>query len=374
VTVAQATAANLNATVTQSTSPWIVAGGGTAGSSGTAALTVQGITGGTPLPVSGTVTATQGAITDTAPATQNITAQDVGSTTTTVANGGSFVTGSPTANSAASFTLASGFDAFLLLVTGTWTGTVTVETSIDGGTTWVSRSIHETGTAYVTSSFTGNFQGGGNAAGATNIRVRATAVWTGTATVKIVETVNPNSLYINNPIRLADSVTPSNQATVKAGSTGATAADTSVVVQLSPNQPNLTTPLNVSAAQAGAYNVNTSATGPAFVAPGAPTTSPYTVGAISSVANPVVGVTGATGATVRVYRIFFANAGSVSTNITIEDSTPTTFSGAFPLQPNGTFNADGGGAPLFVTATGKAFQLVNSAGVQLSGTIWYTQS
>jgi len=42
--------------VTQSTSPWIVAGGGTAGTPGTAVLTVQGISGGTTIPV----TAAQG--------------------------------------------------------------------------------------------------------------------------------------------------------------------------------------------------------------------------------------------------------------------------------------------------------------------------
>jgi hypothetical protein len=39
-------------TVNQGTSPWIIAGGGTAGSSGTAVLTVQGIASGTALPVS----------------------------------------------------------------------------------------------------------------------------------------------------------------------------------------------------------------------------------------------------------------------------------------------------------------------------------
>lgn len=38
--------------VTQSTSPWIVAGGGTAGTPGTAVLTVQGVSGGTAVPVS----------------------------------------------------------------------------------------------------------------------------------------------------------------------------------------------------------------------------------------------------------------------------------------------------------------------------------
>ena len=46
--------------VTQSTSPWIVAGGGTAGTPGTAVLTVQGVGSGTPIPVSGTVTANIG--------------------------------------------------------------------------------------------------------------------------------------------------------------------------------------------------------------------------------------------------------------------------------------------------------------------------
>jgi hypothetical protein len=57
--------------VTQSTSPWIVAGGGTAGSPGTAVLTIQGISGGTAVPISGTITATIATPTDwgTAPAT-----------------------------------------------------------------------------------------------------------------------------------------------------------------------------------------------------------------------------------------------------------------------------------------------------------------
>lgn len=50
--VSCASAATCPSAVTQTTSPWIVAGGGTAGSPGTAALTVQGIGSGTPMPVS----------------------------------------------------------------------------------------------------------------------------------------------------------------------------------------------------------------------------------------------------------------------------------------------------------------------------------
>ena len=48
--------------VTQSTSPWVVAGGGTAGTPGTAVLTVQGISGGTVLPVSMTSTTITGTV------------------------------------------------------------------------------------------------------------------------------------------------------------------------------------------------------------------------------------------------------------------------------------------------------------------------
>jgi hypothetical protein len=51
--------------VTQSTSPWIVAGGGTAGAPGTAVLTVQGISGGTAIPISGTVTANNASVSAT---------------------------------------------------------------------------------------------------------------------------------------------------------------------------------------------------------------------------------------------------------------------------------------------------------------------
>lgn len=51
--------------VTQGTTPWLVAGQGTAGSPGTAVLTVQGVGSGTPVPVSGTVTASNPSVSAT---------------------------------------------------------------------------------------------------------------------------------------------------------------------------------------------------------------------------------------------------------------------------------------------------------------------
>lgn len=185
-------------------------------------------TGTTVQPINGTVTANVGTTTNTAPATQNITAQDTASTTTAVANGQNFVTGAPTANSAASFALASGFDTVRIQVTGTWTGTLSVEESVDGGTTWVAFNVHQG--AYTTGSFTGNFEGLGVIAGCTNVRVRATAAWTGTATIAVVQTISAGAVYVNGPLRLADYTTQSNGMTVKAGSTAALASDTAVVV------------------------------------------------------------------------------------------------------------------------------------------------
>lgn len=171
---------------------------------------------------------------DSLPATQNITAQDVASTTTAMANGQNYITGTPTAGSAASFTFSS-FESVEVQVTGTWTGTLQSEFSIDGGTTWFTRGIKQSGVAYISSSFTANFAGGCNMAGSTNYRVRATAAWTGTATVKIVLTVNPASITVSNPLTLRDGTTQSITDTIKAASTAAVATDTSLVVALNPN-------------------------------------------------------------------------------------------------------------------------------------------
>jgi hypothetical protein len=112
---------------------------------------------------------------------------------------------------------------------------------------------------------------------------------------------------------------------------------------------------------------------PVSVTPAAPTTSIYSQLVISSASNPAVIVPASGTTTIRIYRILIVNAGT-ATNITAEDSTPTTFSGAIPLVANGSLQADGEGDPLWITAAGKAFQVVNSASQLLVGQVWYTQS
>jgi hypothetical protein len=155
---------------------------------------------------------------DVAPSTVNITTVDVGSTTSQGANNQTIVTGTPTAGSFASFSISS-LAAIRVQVSGAWTGTLQTEISVDGGTTWTIQGLHQG--AYTVGSFTANFVGGGNLSGVTNFRVRATAAITGTATVKVTESANAQSVYVANaaPSGNITSVLNSSIATLTAGST-----------------------------------------------------------------------------------------------------------------------------------------------------------
>jgi hypothetical protein len=109
-------------TVNQGTSPWIVAGGGTAGTPGTAVLTMQGISGGTAVPVSGTFYQTtqpvsiasagiaSGAIASGALASGSIAAGAV--------SAGAYVSGSVLSGAFASGSLAAGSMVDLLTMRG----------------------------------------------------------------------------------------------------------------------------------------------------------------------------------------------------------------------------------------------------------------
>jgi hypothetical protein len=204
-----------------------VAGQGVAGTPAGGVVSVQGVTGGTSIPVTY-------ASSDVFPATGSISAQDIASTSTAQANGQLVITGAPTASSFASFALASS-ETVEVQVTGTWTGTLSCEVSMDGGTRWFGRGVKQTDSSYLSSSFTANFEGVTNVGAITNYRVRATAAWTGTATVQIVESLNTASIVVSNPVMLRDSTTQSITNVIKAASTAALATDPSLVVAISPN-------------------------------------------------------------------------------------------------------------------------------------------
>lgn len=175
---------------------------------------------------------------DLLPATQSITVVDSASTNTTNFAGQVWYAGTPTAGSVASFTLSSE-ETVMLMISGTWTGTLQSEISVDEGTTWIAHAIHDISSPIFTSSFTANVVGSLNVAAKTNYRIRATSTVTGSATIRIVESLNASSVYIANAVKLVDGSSPTSTTTmtIKAASTAAAATDTSIVVGFSPNSP-----------------------------------------------------------------------------------------------------------------------------------------
>lgn len=170
--------------------------------------------------------------TDLRPDSGNITIQDTGSSTATGQNSASLITGTPTVGSTFSYAI-NGVAGVYVLVTGTWTGTLQYEKSIDGGTTWTPTSFHIDSTAYTQVAITANCSARGASAGATNLRVRATAAMTGTAVVRIVFAAADTVTTVNNAGRLFDN-TSGATATIKPASTAAAATDTALVTALSP--------------------------------------------------------------------------------------------------------------------------------------------
>lgn len=184
-----------------------------------------------PLPVSSTPAAD-------AVTTGTITIQDTGSSSAAGQASVNAITGTPTAASYVSAAL-TGDTSVAVLITGTWTGTLTFERSSDSGTTWAGLGAHQSGSSITVGSVTGNGNFISSVPGATNYRVRATAAITGTATVRLLATGAAGVVYINNPIKILDGAGTTNQATVKAASTLAAATDPALVVTLSPNLPSL---------------------------------------------------------------------------------------------------------------------------------------
>jgi len=60
-----------------------------------------------------------------------------------------------------------------------------------------------------------------------------------------------------------------------------------------------------------------------------------------------------------------------ATNLTFKDGASTNLSGAVPMSTNGGLTFDATGEPWFCTSLGNAFILNSSAGVQVSGQIYY---
>lgn len=128
---------------------------------------------------------------DVRPSSGTITVIDSGSTVvTTGQNGATIITGTATASSFVSNSTA-GVAVVRFQVSGTWTGTIEFDQSVDAGTTWGLLGCHVNGTTFSGTSVTANGIFDCEAAGATNVRARATAAVTGTATVTTTFTAFP---------------------------------------------------------------------------------------------------------------------------------------------------------------------------------------
>src|SRR5579883_550959 len=119
---------------------------------------------------------------DVRPSTGNISAVDSASVTTTGQGGSNIVTGTPSANSSVTQAV-NGTSTARIQVSGTWSGaTLALEQSIDGGTTYGAMGCHVNGAPAIVnlvSSITANGMLECEVAGATNVRLRATAFGAG---------------------------------------------------------------------------------------------------------------------------------------------------------------------------------------------------
>lgn len=147
-----------------------------------------------------------------------------------------------------------------LHVTGTWTGTISLQGSLDGGTTWVTLNAAATWVRLDNGSYSATI--GTNAiyqasvTGLTSLRVAMTAYTSGSANVFLVASDEPAGVAIDTSIpagtnymgrvRLTDGTT---DVSMRGSTSVALATDASVVVQQSPNQyaQTATTILNLAA-------------------------------------------------------------------------------------------------------------------------------
>lgn len=170
---------------------------------------------------------------DNHPLGGTVTIQDTGSVRTSGQNGAVQITGTPTASSFFGIAL-NGYSHMRGQVTGTWTGTLEFEGSIDNGTTWTPFSIHVESTAYTQSQITGNCNFRGSTGAFSNVRLSGVAAMTGTASVLLAFASADTVVTLTNGARIIDN-TNGNALAIKSASTAAVATDQAVVVTISPN-------------------------------------------------------------------------------------------------------------------------------------------
>lgn len=141
---------------------------------------------------------------DTRPASSTITVADTGTASAAGQGGVLLVTGAPTANSFQTQPI-NGQSSGAIAVTGTFVGTLPIEASYDGGTTYVPVSGLLRGTNARTATITGPAVVSLDVTGATHVRVRASALTSGAPTVQMVFSSAAGMTKLLNGAQLVDS-------------------------------------------------------------------------------------------------------------------------------------------------------------------------
>ena len=119
---------------------------------------------------------------------------------------GNLVSGTPTAGSYVALALAGGDAAWAIQITGTWTGTLYVEGSVDStdgiNGNWAAVLSRRAGAGDVPIAATTTANGilRGNLAGIRLLRIRAVGAWTGTAAVVIRTSWGTGDVFLNGSI------------------------------------------------------------------------------------------------------------------------------------------------------------------------------
>lgn len=259
VTVIQPTAASLNATVTGTVAAtqsgtWTVQPGNTANTTPWLATINQGGNSVGVTAASTAAVATQPSlVTSFSPNSQLPTGTNIIGITTPVNDDTATGTLTATAQTQA-FLVNSGRSSISWQFTGTWTGTINFEKSLDGAN-WVPMAFY-TGTD-TTNSTTVNGIYYSSLGSTQNVRIRTSGVWTGTVTWTVARSVGVKAFGIQDSIPSGtNTIGTTNQGTantlanawsakitdatngpaaVKAASTAAIATDPALVVAISPN-------------------------------------------------------------------------------------------------------------------------------------------
>ena len=100
-------------------------------------------------------------------------------------------------------------------------------------------------------------------------------------------------------------------------------------------------------------------------------TQPYSVAIVSGTAATQTIVPAVVGQVVKVYSFYLVSSGTAT--VTPLDGS-TALSGGVPLVANGSWTLASDGIPWFVTSPGNAFQLSSTAGITITGAVYYTQN